>query len=92
MKKNLLYLIASLLIGSKALAQDVQWASKVINYSSQKDYEEYSAKQVLGEPNSMPSKGYAATAWAASSDDRREFLQVGFAKPMKIKRPDFICD
>lgn len=69
-----------------ASAQQVQWASKVINYSSQQEYESYSAKEVLGEPNSMPSKGYSATAWAASTDDRKEFLHVGFEKPMKIRQ------
>lgn len=67
-------------------AQEVQWASKVINYSSQKEYETYSAREVLGEPNSMPSKGYSATAWEAATDDRREFLHVGFDKPMKIQQ------
>lgn len=57
-----------------------------MNYSSQKDYTSYSANQVLGEPNSMPSKGYSATAWEAATDDRREFLHVGFNKPMKTKQ------
>lgn len=75
-----------LLIFSGAFSQDIQWASKVINYSSQKEYTSYSANQVLGEPNSMPSKGYSATAWEAATDDRREFLQVGFSKPMRIKQ------
>lgn len=75
-----------ILLQTFASAQEIQWASKVINYSSQKDYTSYSANQVLGEPNSMPSKGYSATAWEAATDDRREFLHVGFEKPMKIKQ------
>jgi outer membrane protein OmpA-like peptidoglycan-associated protein len=40
----------------------------------------------LGEPNSMPSKGYTASAWAPSADERKEFIQVGFDKPMKIRQ------
>jgi outer membrane protein OmpA-like peptidoglycan-associated protein len=86
MKNKTLTTFFLLSISLTAAAQNVQWAGKVINYSSQLEYESYSAKQALGEPNSMPSKGYATTAWAASSDDRKEFLQVGFDKPMKIKQ------
>ncbi|MCX6292027.1 MAG: OmpA family protein [Bacteroidetes bacterium] len=84
MKKIILpVLAASLQIAS---GQQVQWANKIINYSSQQGYEEYSGKQALGEPNSMPDKGYSATAWAPATDDRKEFLQAGFAKPMRIKQ------
>lgn len=86
MKNFLILIIYYFLNFQITFSQDVEWASKVINYSSQKEYDSYSAKQVLGEPNSMPSKGYSATAWEANSDDRKEFLQVGFDKPMKIKQ------
>lgn len=79
-------LICLFCFGSHLKAQTVQWASKVINYSSQKEFESYSAREVLGEPNSMPSKGYSSTAWQASSDDRKEFIHVGFNKPMKIRQ------
>lgn len=85
MKRSILVIIFGLYT-FYSHSQNVQWASKVINYSSQKEYDAFSAKQVLGEPNSMPNKGYASTAWAAATDDRKEFLQVGFEKPMKIKQ------
>ncbi len=67
-------------------AQEVQWAASVINYSSQLEYDSYSASQALGAPNSMPNKGYSATAWTASGDERREFLHVGFERPMRIRQ------
>jgi outer membrane protein OmpA-like peptidoglycan-associated protein len=76
----------TILSSSFCNAQTTQWAGKVINYSSQKDYTSFSAQQALDEPNSMPDKGYAATAWEAATDDRREFLHLGFEKPMKIKQ------
>jgi OmpA-OmpF porin, OOP family len=66
-------------------AQTTQWASEIINYSSQHDHPSYSAQQALAEPNSMPSKGYSATAWQASTDDRKEFLHVKFNNPMPAK-------
>ena len=72
-------------LATSIYAQTTQWASTVINYSSQLEQMNFAATQALGEPNSMPSKGYCATAWGASSDDRKEFIHVGFAKPMKAK-------
>jgi OmpA-OmpF porin, OOP family len=86
MTNKTLLIFFLLVISLSASAQNVQWASKVINYSSQLEYESYSAKQSLGLPNSMPSKGYAASAWSPSSDERKEFIQVGFDKPMKIRQ------
>lgn len=85
--KTKTFLITLLLLSAIGLsAQNIQWASKVINYSSQLEYESYSARQALGEPNSMPSKGYAASAWAPSADERKEFIMVGFDKPMRIRQ------
>ena len=88
MKSIYLTLLLLVIACSAAFAQQPEfvWADQVINYSSQKDFHSSSAKEALGEPNSMPSKGYSATAWEASGDDRREFLQLGFSKPIKIRQ------
>ncbi len=82
--RSLLRILFLFYLPLSSASQEIQWATTVVNYSSQKGTTEYSALQALGEPNSMPSKGYSATAWEAATDDRKEFLHVGFAKPMKI--------
>ncbi|MHC1707181.1 MAG: OmpA family protein [Bacteroidales bacterium] len=77
-------LALAFLFTNSLFAQQVQWASSIINYSSEQDKFTYSASQVLGEPNSMAGSGVSGTAWSAKEDTRREFLHVGFEKPMKI--------
>ncbi len=84
--RSLLRILFLFYLPLSSASQEIQWAATVVNYSSQKGTTEYSALQALGEPNSMPSKGYSATAWEAATDDRKEFLHVGFSKPMKIRQ------
>ncbi len=68
-------------------AQEVQWASKVIGYSSQRGKNSFSAKQVLGIPNVFPSHGLKATSWAGSSpNSSNHFIQVGFENPQEIRQ------
>lgn len=77
-------------ISSAVLAQEVQWASELISYSSQKASLRYSAKQVLGKPDKMPATGESPCAWAGKYDGDRggseEKLKVGFKKPMQIQQ------
>jgi OOP family OmpA-OmpF porin len=84
-------LLGSLFIfASSAYAQDVQWASEVISFSSQVGTKEYSAQQVLGKPNKCPSAGDSPCAWFGKSDGlyggKEEHIKVGYKKPMQIQQ------
>ena len=67
-------------------AQEVQWATKVIDFSSELTPVQYSAKQVLGKPDVLPSGGQSPNAWAPDKPKRKEFLKVGFDTPMNIQQ------
>jgi hypothetical protein len=62
----------------------VQWASRVINYSTELTGLQYSAGQVLEKPNILPSGGDNANAWTAYKNDTPEYIKVGFDLPMPI--------
>lgn len=65
------------------MAIDVtQWADAVLEFSSQWSDTEWSARQVLGEPDTF-GYGEFETAWAASSiNGTIEFLTVAFDNPV----------
>jgi outer membrane protein OmpA-like peptidoglycan-associated protein len=69
-----------------ASAQVVQWASKVLEFSSELTHAQYSAEQALGKPNVMPAGGDNPNAWMPDKPSRKEFLKLGFDKPMSIKQ------
>lgn len=69
-----------------ASAQVVQWASKVLDFSSELTHAQYSAQQALGKPNVMPAGGDNPNAWMPDKPNRKEFLKLGFDKPMSIKQ------
>ena len=81
------YILAIFCIASSfTLAQGVEWASKVVAYSTQYSATQYSAQQVLGKPNCMPQGGDNPCSWAPSKKSSKEFIEVGFDKPMKIQQ------
>ena len=73
-------------------ASSVQWASRVVGVSSEKrgeNYgEQYKAIQALGRPNKLPDTGPSPCAWAPFYVDGTadEWIQVGFAKPMRARQ------
>jgi OmpA-OmpF porin, OOP family len=69
-----------------ASAQVVQWASKVLDFSSELTHAQYSAAQALGKPNVMPAGGQNPNAWTPDKPNRKEFLKLGFDKPLSIKQ------
>lgn len=81
---NSVRVFIALLFCQALAAQNVQWASSIVNYSSQSENGLYSAMQALGAPNSMQTGGMSGTAWLAKDDTRKEFLHVAFEKPMKV--------
>ncbi|MFZ2905261.1 MAG: OmpA family protein [Cyclobacteriaceae bacterium] len=85
--KRLLPAIVFLLATSfGATAQVVQWASKVLQFSTELTPVQYSATQALGKPNVLPAGGQNPSAWAPDKPGRREFLKLGFDKPMSIRQ------
>lgn len=79
-----LYLIVGLSFLSQA--QTVQWADKVIDFSSELTPVQYSAQQALGKPNVLPAGGQSPNAWAPDRPKRKEFLKLGFSNPISIRQ------
>ena len=86
MRKVLLSLIVSIFLCNYAHAQVVQWASEVIEFSSELTPLQYSAKQLLGKPNALPAGGENPAAWTPERANKKEFVKVGFETPMKIRQ------
>jgi len=77
------------ILPSAAFAQArIEWASLVIDFSSQKGTKEYSAEQILGKPDKCPASGDSPCAWVPATDDGvvEEWIHVEFEKPMKIQQ------
>lgn len=69
-----------------SFGQTVQWASKVIEFSSELTPIQYSAQQILGKPNVLPATGQNPNAWTPDKPKRKEFIRVGFATPIQIQQ------
>jgi OOP family OmpA-OmpF porin len=66
--------------------QTVQWASKVVDFSSQLTPIQYSAQQALGIPNVLPAGGQNPGAWTPDKPKRSEFITLGYATPMQVQQ------
>lgn len=86
MRRIFLSLLLMGLLTQYAKGQVVQWASKVVEFSSELTPIQYSAAQTLGKPNVLPSGGQSPNAWAPDKPKRREFLKLGFANPISIRQ------
>jgi OOP family OmpA-OmpF porin len=84
MKAYLVLLLSLITIYS--YSQEVQWATEVIEYSSQFSARDFSAAQATGPPNVLNLGGKDAKAWMASSPDNLEYLVMGFGGPMKVRQ------
>ena len=84
MKRLLLFLL--LLVGFAAHSQTVQWASRVIEFSSELTPVQYSAQQLLGKPDVLPAGGESPNAWTPERANKKEYVKVGFETPMKIRQ------
>src|SRR5437773_2301832 len=71
-------------------AQEIQWASEVLSFSSQLSDARYSAKQLLGKPNKCPANGDSPCAWSSKEDalygGGEGRIKVSFKKPMQIQQ------
>jgi OmpA-OmpF porin, OOP family len=86
MLKKLLFAPILLAFTHTAFGQTVQWASKVIEFSTELTPVQYSAVQILGKPNVLPATGQNPNAWTPDKPKRKEFVKVGFATPMQIQQ------
>lgn len=67
-------------------AQDVQWAYRVLEYSSQHSDIDFSARQALGRPNVYPASGENRNAWQPKDKSTQQYIKVGFRTPMIPKQ------
>ncbi len=88
MKKILVVSISVIFCVIGAYAQTVEWAGKVVSYSSQRAEKQFAAKQALGEPSIFPNGGDRPSAWSPSRTENKkpEFIKVRFKNPMFIKK------
>lgn len=66
----------------------IEWAERLVSFSSQRGNMSYSAKQVLGPPSKLPALGDCGCAWAPKLPDnnQEEFVRVKFGRKMTIRR------
>lgn len=93
MRKIIILLTVCLLFKFNVLKAQVQWANKVIDFSSEykddvirNNSTRWSASQVLGYPNSLK---YASSqlAWTPlKQDGGKEFITVGFSTPQMVQQ------
>jgi outer membrane protein OmpA-like peptidoglycan-associated protein len=86
MKRILFVILIFLACLAPTVAQTLQWATTVIEFSSQLTPNQFSAQQALGKPNVLPAGGENPNAWVPDKPNRREFLKVGFANPTSIRQ------
>src|SRR5215203_4775218 len=86
MRRLLFTLLLTAVFSQYSKGQVVQWASKVIEFSSELTPVQYSAKQVVGKPNVLPAGGQSPNAWAPDKPKRKEFLKLGYANPISIRQ------
>jgi outer membrane protein OmpA-like peptidoglycan-associated protein len=86
MKKILLVVGFVVMVTSITYSQAVQWASKVIAFSSELTPAQYSAAQALGKPNVLPAGGQNPGAWTPDKPKRAEFIKLGYSNPIQIQQ------
>ena len=73
----------------------VHWADEVLEFSSERKIplhsrqlhpDAYKATMALGKPDIMPGNEGTAKIWQPKSNKGREFIKVGFNKPIKVKQ------
>ncbi|MFN8275783.1 MAG: hypothetical protein U0X58_13005 [Flavobacteriaceae bacterium] len=70
-----------------AQAQQVQWAHKLIKYSSDLGGKQFGIKRILGRPDAFPQGGVSPNAWTPKNAlDGREIVEVSFEKPQNVKQ------
>ena len=79
-------LLAPCLLQAQEKAQKVLYASKVVSFSSEFSYELYSAQQILGEPNALPTGGDSPFAWSPKRQTGEHYITVSFPEDIEIEQ------
>jgi hypothetical protein len=82
--KNLL--IFCLLLPLQLQAQQIQYASKVVKYSSDLGGKLNSVKRILGKPDVFPQGGPSPNAWVSKDALGSAFVEVEFEKAQTVKQ------
>lgn len=81
------YLFFVWLISLSTYGQQIQWAHKLIKYSSDLGGKQYGIKRILGKPDAFPQAGISPNAWTPKNAlDGREIVEVSFEKPQTVKQ------
>ena len=67
-------------------AQQVQWANKLIKYSSDLGGKQFGIKRILGKPDAFPQGGSSPNAWTPKNALNGEFVEVSFERPQTVKQ------
>jgi len=88
MRKSIFFLLPSLFFSLCSVkAQQIQWASKLIKFSTDLGGKQNGIKRILGKPDAFPQGGSSANAWMPKNAlDGREIVEVGFEKPQTVKQ------
>lgn len=83
--KKIIFLSALFLVFN-ANAQQIQWASKLIKYTSDLGGKQNGIKRILGKPDAFPQGGTSPNAWMPKQALGYETVLVGFEKPQTVKQ------
>ncbi|MBX2899095.1 MAG: OmpA family protein [Cyclobacteriaceae bacterium] len=86
MTKRFLLLLAISACFFSSFGQSVQWATKVLGFSTELTPIQYSAQQALGKPNVLPAGGQNPGAWTPDKPKRTEYIKLGYANPIQIQQ------
>ncbi|RYD81073.1 MAG: hypothetical protein EOP55_00295 [Sphingobacteriales bacterium] len=67
-------------------AQQVQWANKILKYSSDLGGKQHSVKRLLGKPDAFPQGGPSANAWVSKDALANAFVEVEFEHEQAVKQ------
>ena len=85
MKKYFLLFIV--MLSFSVNGQQIQWANRLIKYSSDLGGKQYGIKRILGKPDVFPQAGNSPNAWNPKNAlDGYEIVEVGFEKPQSVKQ------
>jgi len=85
--KKIIIFFCFVFLGFTLQAQQVQWASKLIKYSSDLGGKQHGIKRILGKPDAFPQGGSSPNAWTPKQAlDGYEWVQVGFDQPQTVKQ------
>ncbi len=90
--KKYIFIVFFCFLAGGLLSQEVEWAYKVLKFSSQLDKSICSAKQILGKPNVLPIGGESPYAWAPAinavgeESEKESSITVAFKNSIRVRQ------